>query len=119
MKALDNFYFDKEEPVKSCLVALKSIITNYNSALEERWYYRLPCFMYKGQIFCYLWVDKKTQFPYIAIGKGVKIDHPDLIQGNRTFTKLLMIDPNKDIPIEKIIVIFDMAMKLYSDIADN
>jgi len=113
MKAIDNFYFDKEEPNKSCLLALKSIITDYNSEFEPRWYYRLPCFMYKNQIFCYLWVDKKTQFPYIAIGKGVKIKHPDLILGKRTFTKLLMINPNEDIPIEKIHHIFDMAMELY------
>jgi hypothetical protein len=69
--------------------------------------------MYKNQIFCYLWIDKKSQFPYIAVGKGVKIEHPDLIKGNRTFTKLLMIDPEKDIPLETVYEIFDMAMELY------
>jgi len=113
MKAIDEFYFNKEGPIKGCLLALKAIITNYNNAFESRWYYRLPCFMYQNQIFCYLWIDKKTQFPYIAIGKGVHIEHPDLIQGNRTFTKLLMINPNEDIPVYKIHVIFDMAMQLY------
>ena len=113
MKAIDNFYFQQKEPVKSCLLAMKAIILNYNPELEPKWYYRLPCFMYQDQIFCYLWVDKKTQFPYIAIGKGVKIQHPDLIRGKRTFTKLFMVDPNKDIPIEKIHAIFDMAMELY------
>ncbi|GAA3513616.1 hypothetical protein GCM10022393_29270 [Aquimarina addita] len=115
MKAIDNFYFDKKEPIKGCLLALKTIILEYNPALEPRWYYRLPCFMYQNQIFCYLWIDKKIQFPYIAIGKGVNIEHPDLIQGNRTFTKLLMIDPEKNIPIIKIHLIFDMAMKLYKE----
>ena len=113
MKAIDRFYFDQKEPIKSCLLALKSVILNYNTEFESKWYYRLPCFMYKNQIFCYLWVDKKSQFPYIAIGKGVKIEHPDLIQEKRTFTKLLMIDPNNDIPIEKIHMLFDMAMELY------
>ncbi|WP_420553143.1 DUF1801 domain-containing protein [Tenacibaculum aiptasiae] len=113
MTNLDNFYFDKEEPVKGCLLALKSIIQNYHPDLKEQWKYRLPCFMLKNKIFCYLWVDRKTQFPYIAIGNGVKIEHPDLIQGNRTFVKLLLINPNEDIPIEKIHQIFDMAMKLH------
>lgn len=113
MKALDDFYSSKDEPIKSCLLALRSIILNYNDDLEPRWYYRLPCFMYKGQIFCYLWVDKKSNFPYIAIGKGVKINHPQLIQGNRTFTKLLMVDPDKDIEINTIREIFDKAMTLY------
>jgi hypothetical protein len=113
MRELDSFYADQEEPNKSCLLALKSIILEYNENITSRWYYRLPCFMYKKQIFCYLWIDKKTQFPYIAIGKGVKIKHPDLIQGKRTFTSLLLIDPNKDIPIKKIHSIFDLVMKLY------
>ncbi len=113
MKDIDNFYLDQEEPIKSCLLALKTIILDYNEKFESRWYYRLPCFMYQNQIFCYLWIDKKSQHPYIAIGKGVKIEHPDLIRGNRTFVKLLMIDPEKDIPLKKIHTIFDMAMALY------
>lgn len=113
MKEIEHFYLDKEEPNKSCLLTLKSIILDYNKNISSRRYYRLPCFMYKNQIFCYLWIDKKTQFPYIAIGKGVKIEHPDLILGKRTFTKLLMIDPSKDIPVKKNYTIFDIVMKLY------
>lgn len=113
VKEIDHFYLDKDEPLKSCLLTLKDIILDYNLEFEPVWKYRLPCFMYQNKIFCYLWVDRKSQHPYIAIGKGVKIDHPDLIQGNRTFVKLLMINPEEDIPIEKIHKIFDMAMKLY------
>lgn len=113
MREIDQFYFDKKEPVKACLLALKTIISNYNKSFSHQWKYRLPCFMHQDQIFCYLWIDKKSQFPYIAIGKGVKIDHPDLIQGNRTFVKLLMINPERDIPIDTIYTIFDMAMELY------
>jgi len=112
MKPIDNFYNGKQEPVKSCLLALKLIIENYNSDFEARWYYRLPCLMYQNKIFCYLWIDKKTQFPSIEIGKGIEINHPDLIQGNRVFVKLLFINPEKDIPIKNIYEIFDMAMKL-------
>ncbi len=114
MKPIDNFYFDKDEPVKSCLLALKEIIANYHTEFEHRWYYKLPCFMYQNQIFCYLWVDKKSGFPYIAIGKGIQIEHPDLIKGKRTFTSLLMINPNKDIPLDKIYQIFDQVIALYN-----
>jgi len=113
MNPLDNFYLEKEEPIQSCLLALRSIILNYNKDFEPLWKYRLPCFMYQGQIFCYLWVDRKTQFPYIAVGKGVQIEHPDLVQGNRTFVKLLYINPEEDIPIDTIQEIFDRAMELY------
>ncbi len=114
MKEIDKFYLEKQEPIKSCLLALRTVISNYHSDFEQRWYYWLPCFMYKKQIFCYLWIDKKTQFPYIAIGKGIQLKHPELIQGKRTFTKLLMIDPNKDIPVAKIYTIVENAMQLYS-----
>jgi len=113
MTSLEEFYHEKEEPVKGCLLALKSIILNYNAEITHKWYYRLPCFMYKKQIFCYLWIDRKTKTPYIAIGKGVKVNHPDLIKGQRTFTAQLMINPNEDIPIETIHNIFDQVMNLY------
>ncbi|WP_255517999.1 DUF1801 domain-containing protein [Fulvivirga sp. M361] len=113
MRDIDNFYLEKEEPVKSCLLALRDSILNYNQSFEPVWKYRLPCFLYRNHIFCYLWVDKKTQHPYIAIGKGRDIDHPELIRGNRTFVKLLFIDPKKDLPIKTIHTIFDLAMGLY------
>lgn len=113
MKAIDNFYEDQEEPNRSCLLALKSIILEYDEQISSRWYYRLPCFMYQNKIFCYLWIDKKTNFPYIAIGKGIHIDHPKLVHGKRKFTSKFLIDPNQDIPIETIHTIFNMTMKLY------
>lgn len=110
MKPIDLFYLEKEEPVKGCLLALKDVILNYHSELTPRWYYKLPCFMYGDHIFCYLWIDKKSGNPYIAVGQGLKIDHPDLIQGKRTFTKVLPIDPSKDLPQAKIYNIFDQVM---------
>ena len=113
LRDIDHFFLEKQEPNKSCLLALKDIILNYHNELELVWRYRLPCFMYQAKIFCYLWVDRKTQMPYIAIGKGVQIEHPQLIQGNRTFVKLFMVDPEKDILIDTIYGIFDIAMELY------
>lgn len=113
MREIDKFFDKKEEPVKSCLLALRDLIQSYEPALVLTWCYRLPCFLLDGQIFCYLWVEKKSQHPYIAVGKGVHIEHPSLVQGNRTFVKLLMIDPEKDIPLATIYEVFDMARKLY------
>ena len=60
-------------------------------------------------------LTKKTQHPYIAVGKGTKIDHPNLVQRKRTFTKILMIDPSEDIPIDTTHTIFDLAMGLYGE----
>lgn len=74
MKDIDNFYLDKEAPNKSCLITLKAVICSYNKGFISQWKYRLPCFMYQNQIFCYLWVDKKTQFPHISQSeKGLKL----------------------------------------------
>jgi len=114
MKELDHFYFEKEEPIKGCLLALRTIITDYNSNLIEDWKYRSPHFTFNNKNFCYLWVDPKTKFPYIGIIQGLKIEHPKLVKGNRTFVKVLPIDPEKDIPIDIIHEVLKMAIVLYN-----
>lgn len=115
LSELDLFYEKQEEPNRSCLLALRDIILNYERyKLEEAYKYKLPCFMHQKQIFCYLWQDRKTKTPYISINKGAKFDHPALYQGNRKMFKLLYIDPNKDIPIETIHEIFDLALAHYA-----
>ena len=111
---IENFYLSKEEPAKSCLLALKDIILNYDKEITEGWKYGMPLFNYKGKMFCYLWTDKKTGHPYILMVEGRKIDHPALIQGNRSRMKILLIDPQKDIPLKTIKTIFKAAIELYS-----
>lgn len=109
----NNFYLQKEEPIKSCLLALRDIILNYKKDITETWKYNMPCFCYKGKQFCYLWTDKKTKQPYILIVEGRKIEHPKLIAGERSRMKILIIDPHKNIPVKTIHKIFDMAVKFY------
>jgi len=59
MREIDDFYLQKEEPVKSCLIFLRNYILNYDSNITEAWKYKMPFFCYKGKMFCYLWVHKK------------------------------------------------------------
>lgn len=113
IKPVDQFYLNKEEPVKSCLQALRSIILSYNNDITEHWKYGLPFFYFKGKPFCYLWIDKKTNHPYIGVVKGIFIDHPMLDQGNRKKMKVMSINPNEDIPMHTIHEIFDEAVGLY------
>lgn len=113
IREIDNFYLSKPEPVKSCLLALRGIIAEFDEDISEAWKYRMPVFLFNGKMFCYLWTDKKTNHPYIGIVEGNKIKHPDLIQGNRARMKILPIDPNKDIPVEKIYTIFDLSRASY------
>jgi hypothetical protein len=112
---MEDFYLHKEEPVKSCLMALRDIIRKYNKGISETWKYKMPVFCYKGKMFCYLWVDKKTRTPYIGIVEGKKIDHPNLLQQNRSRMKIMFIDPEKDISVKTIYQILNMAVVFYKN----
>lgn len=109
----DNFYLQKEEPVKSCLLAMRAYILAYDTSITEAWKYKMPFYCYKGKMFCYLWINKKTGQPYLGIVEGRKTVHPLLIQEKRSRMKILLLDPNKDLPVKTIHTIFRMAMKFY------
>jgi len=109
---LDNFYLNQSEPNQSCFLALRDIIKSFNPNITADWKYKLPFFMYKGKMFCYLWKDKKTNIPYIGIVNGGGIDHPKLEAGNRKKMKTLTINPAKDIDIELVLEILNLSAKL-------
>lgn len=110
---LHNYYLSKEEPVKSCLLALRSIILKQDADIAETQKYGMPCFCYKKKIFCYLWTDKKTDEPYILMAEGKYLDHPELESGNRSRMKIFRVNPNADIPIETVENILQKALDLY------
>lgn len=112
---LSNYYLNKEEPPKSCLLALRSIILNMDKDVSETVKYEMPCFCYKKKMFCYLWTDKKTGEPYILMVEGKLLNHPELEQGSRSRMKILRIDPNEDLPIETIELILNDALNLYKN----
>jgi hypothetical protein len=109
----DSFYLEKEEPVKSCLLALKEIILSHDKEIVSTWKYGMPFFCFRGKMFCYLWVNKKCNQPYIGIVEGKHFDHPNLIQENRSRMKIMLFDPNKDLPIKTINTILKKAIDLY------
>ena len=97
-----KFYLNKEEPNKSCLLALRDIILNQDENVSETTKYGMPCFCYKNKMFSYLWTDKKTSEPYILLVEGQHLDHPKLETGNRNRMKVFRVNPNEDIPIKTI-----------------
>jgi Domain of unknown function (DU1801) len=113
LREIDNFFLQKEEPVKSCLLALREIILAQDKEITVAWKYKLPFFCYKGKMFCYLWIHKKMQQPYIGIVEGKHINHPDLIIENRSRMKIMLFDPAKDLPIKKIVLVLQHAIDLY------
>ncbi|GHM99778.1 hypothetical protein WSM22_12680 [Cytophagales bacterium WSM2-2] len=113
LTALDNFYLQKQEPARSCLLALREKILSQDKEITPAWKYGMPFFLYKGKMFCYLWVHKKLGQPYIGIVEGKRINHPDLIIEKRSRMKTLLIDPTKDLPVRKINSILKETIDLY------
>lgn len=113
MTPLNNFYLQQDEPVKSCLLALREIILSQDKDVTNAWKYGMPFFCYKGKMFCYLWVHKKYKQPYIGMVEGKRFSHPELIIEKRSRMKIMLFDPNKDLPIGTIKTILQQAINLY------
>ncbi len=114
LRPIDNWFLQKEEPVKSCLQFLRQHILKQNALITEAWKYGMPFFCYKGKMCCYLWVHKKHGQPYLGIVEGKRISHPDLIIEKRARMKILLLDPAKDIPVKKINAILKEVLALYN-----
>jgi hypothetical protein len=112
-KEPDNFYLSKEEPNRSCLLALRNIIRKQDSNITETVKYGMPCFCYKKKMFCYLWTDKKTDEPYILMVEGKYLDYPVLEKGKRSRMKSFRINPKKDLPVAEIEFVLNQALDLY------
>ncbi len=110
---LDNWYLKQPEPTRGCLLALRQFILTLDDALTLEWKYGMPFFYFKGKMFCYFWLDKKTKAPYIGVVRGNEIEHPLLEQGNRARMKILRIDANADLPIDTIEEVLRLAMARY------
>jgi uncharacterized protein YdhG (YjbR/CyaY superfamily) len=113
IQEIENFYLDKKEPNKSCLLALRSIILRQDSNITETVKYGMPCFCYKKKMFCYLWTDKKTEEPYILMVEGKHLNHSGLEQGKRSRMKIFRINPNIDLPLRTIEKLINAALDLY------
>ena len=113
LSAIDNYFLQQEEPVKSCLIFLRRTILKRSRDITEVWKYGMPFYCFKGKRFCYLWVHKKYNQPYIGIVDGKRIKHPDLLVEKRARMKILLIDPDIDIPVKKVNGILKEVLALY------
>jgi hypothetical protein len=112
LRPVDEYFLQKDEPVKSCLQFLREHILRHDSAITEAWRYGMPFYYYKDKMLCYLWVHKKFKLPYIGLVDGQLIDHPDLMQEKRARMKIILIDPLEDMPVGDIDDILSQAIKL-------
>ncbi len=112
LSGLEEFYFSKEEPLKSTLIFLRDHLLKDDN-MEEQLKWSLPFFSYQGKSFCYFWIDKKSGFPYIGMVRGSELTHPILEQGDRKKMKILRLDPNQDLPLSIIDDVLTEAKALY------
>lgn len=113
IREIDQYYYQQEEPNRSCLLALRSLILEQDPDISETKKWGMPCFTYKKKMFCFLWTDKKTSEPYILLVEGKYLDHPLLEKGTRSRMKILRIQANEDIPVRIIRPLLSDALNLY------
>lgn len=113
MKQSDNFYQQQAEPVKETMLALREIILKQDKDVTAAWKYGMPFFCYKGKMFCYLWLHKKYNQPYIGIVEGNRFTESFLIQEGRSRMKIMLIDADKDLPTQRIEKILQKALNFY------
>lgn len=109
----NNYFARYEEPLQGLFLFLRKFILDKDPDITQTMKYQMPFFCYKGKIFCYFWIHKKLGKPYIGFMEGNKIDHPDLVSEGRARVKILLLDPDEDIPVEKIDDILTMLLALY------
>ncbi|MDU1891349.1 MAG: DUF1801 domain-containing protein [Dysgonomonas sp.] len=110
---LYNYYFQQQEPQKSCLLALRDIILKQDVNISETIKYGMPCFCYKKKMFCYLWTNNKTKEPYILFVEGKLLNNPKLETGNRSRMKILRVNPIEDLSLALIESLLNEALDLY------
>jgi len=115
LRDIDNFYLYKDEPNKGCFSFLRQFILGYDKNIAEAWKYRMPFFLYKGKMFCYVWTHKKTGKPFIGFVNGKWINHPEIFFEDRARMKIIIIDPEEDIPVDTIKEVLKMAVDLYAE----
>lgn len=113
LREIDNYFLERDEPVKSYLQTLREYILRFDKNITETWKYKMPFYCYNGKRFCYLWVHKKFKQPYIGIVEGKKINHPQLLLEKRARMKILLLDQHKDMPVNTIRKILKETINLY------
>ncbi len=113
MKAVDHFYLQQEEPLKGTLLALREIILAQDNNITNELKYGMPFFCYKGKMFCYLWFHKKYKQPYVGFVEGKRFNELYLIQEDRSRMKIMLFDPNEDLPLAVIEKLVQKAINFY------
>jgi hypothetical protein len=114
MKATDEFYDKQQEPLRSFYIALREMILLHDENITDSIKYGMPFFSYRGKMFCYFWLHRKYQQPYIGWVEGNYLNHPDLLTEKRSRMKIYLLDPLQDIPVDTIKMLLEKAISVYT-----
>lgn len=107
---ISAYFLNKDEPNRSCLLALRNILLTLNGDISEGYKWRIPCYSYKGKMMCFLNIEKKTTQPYILLADGDQLQHHELEQGDRKRMKIFRLNATEDLPMESLNAIFNEAL---------
>ncbi len=110
--ALDRFYTQHEEPVRSLLLSVRDIVLLTDNRITHQMKYGMPFFSFEGKMLCYLWVHHKLKSPYLGLVDGNQFDEPFLLQEKRSRMKIMVFDASKDIPIRKLKSVLKKAIDI-------
>lgn len=113
MNQLQSFYHNQSEPTKSNMLALKDIILQYHPDISNQLKYGMPFFCFNQKMFCYLWFHKKHQQPYLGFVEGNLFFEDFLLQEKRSRMKIMLINPNLDLPVSTIQSLLQKAIEYY------
>lgn len=112
LRPIDHYFEILKEPAAGCMQAMRTFLIAFSPYITEEWKYGMPLYYYKGKMFCYLWTQKKSGLPYLGIVNGFALQHPDLIQEKRKKMKILLLDPNAELPLDKIANILKASVSM-------
>ncbi|MET3535459.1 DUF1801 domain-containing protein [Chryseobacterium limigenitum] len=104
MNPIQEYFYRIKEPERSTLLFLRQkILESDKENITEPLSFGLPFFKYKKKMLCYLYYSKKHKKHYVSFYHGDRIEHPELIQEGRKKFKILLIEMEKDLPVELIL----------------
>lgn len=71
MKPAEEYFFNQQEPYRSMMLYIRSVILKTLPGVEEKYSYKIPFYNYNKKPMCYLNVLKGTNFVDVAFVQGV------------------------------------------------
>ncbi len=114
MNPIQEYFYRLKEPERSTLLFLREkILKSDTENVTETLSFGLPFFKYKKKMLCYFNYSKKHKKFYISFYHGDRIDHPELLQEDRKKFKILLIDMDKDLPVDLILGLINEVKNVY------